>query len=51
MKTNLIKTIFRNYKLQEKDKVIVVRIIDEAMDIPRCEEILDFIIELKIDNS
>lgn len=51
MKTNLIKKIFRNYKLQEKDKVIVVRIIDEAMDIPRCEEILDFIIELKLDKS
>ena len=51
MKTNLIKKIFRNYRLQEKDKVIIVRLVDEAMDIPRCEEILDFIIELKLDKS
>ena len=51
MKTNLIKKIFRNYRLQEKDKVIIVRLVDEAMDIPRCEEILDFIIVLKLDKS
>ena len=51
MKTNLIEKVLKNYKLQEKDKALIERLVDEEMDIPRCEEILDFIIELKLDKS
>lgn len=51
MKTNLIKKVFKNYKLQEKDKALIVRLADNEMDVSRCEEILDFIIELKLDKS
>ena len=51
MKALLIKKIFNNFKLQEKDKTIVIRLVDYDMNIPRCQEIIEFIIDLKLDKS
>lgn len=51
MKVNLIKKIFNNYKLQEKEKLLLVKIVNDELNLERCDEILDFMIKFKLDKS
>lgn len=51
MKTLLIKKIYNNFNLTERDKRKVVMLTDCSMDLARCEGIIDFMIELKLDKS
>lgn len=51
MKSLLIKKIFDNFKLTEHDKKIVETLVDDDIDLPRCDGIIDFMIELKLDKS
>lgn len=51
MRTLLIKKIYENFKLTEKDKKTIVMLTNECMDLARCEGIIDFMIELKLDKG
>ena len=49
MKALLIKKIFRNFTLTEYDKKKIISLTDYDMDLDRCEGIIHFMIELKLD--
>lgn len=51
MKALLIKKIYNNFKLTEHDKKKIVMMTDCDMDLARCEGIIDFLIELKLDKG
>ena len=47
----VMKKITSNYKLQEREKLLLLKLLDDETDLKRIDEILDFIIELKLDKS
>ena len=51
MKALLVKKIFRNFTLTEHDKKKIISLTDYDMDLDRCEGIIDFMIELKLDKG
>ena len=50
-KSKIIEKIQKKFKLLDKDKTLLDRLLDERLDFDRISEILDFIIELKLDKS
>lgn len=50
-KSKIIEKIQKKFKLLDKDKTLLDRLLDERFDFDRISEILDFIIELKLDKS
>lgn len=50
-KTLVFKEILSSYKLQEKDKILILKLLDDKIDFDRIDEILDFMTELKLDKS
>ncbi len=50
-KSKIIEKIQKKYKLLDKDKALLDKLLDERLDFDRISEILDFIIELKLDKS
>ena len=50
-KSKIIEKIQKKFKLFDKDKTLLDRLLDERLDFDRISEILDFIIELKLDKS
>lgn len=51
MKEELIQKIYNNFKLSERDKKNIVLMTDYDIDLLRCGDIIDFMIELKLDKS
>lgn len=47
----VFKEILSSYKLQEKDKILILKLLDDKIDFDRIDEILDFMTELKLDKS
>ena len=50
-KSKIIEKIQKKFKLLDKDKALLDKLLDERLDFDRISEILDFIIELKLDKS
>ena len=50
-KSKIIEKIQKKFKLLDKDKTLLDKLLDERLDFDRISEILDFIIELKLDKS
>ena len=50
-KTLVFKEILSSYKLQEKDKILILKLLNDKIDFDRIDEILDFMTELKLDKS
>lgn len=50
-KSKIIEKIKKKFKLLDKDKALLDKLLDERLDFDRISEILDFIIELKLDKS
>lgn len=50
-KSKIIEKIQKKFKLLDKDKTLLDKLLDEMLDFDRISEILDFIIELKLDKS
>lgn len=50
-KSKIIEKIQKKFKLLDKEKTLLDKLLDERLDFDRISEILDFIIELKLDKS
>lgn len=51
MKEQFLQKVFENFTLTERDKKRVAVIADYDIDLSRCEGIIDFMIELKLDKG
>ncbi len=51
MKDELIQKVIENYALSEKDISLVRSLTDYDMNLPRTSEIMNFILELKLDKA
>lgn len=51
MKSQLIEKVISAYRLTEKDEELVRSLTDYEMNLPRTSEIMDFILELKLDKA
>lgn len=51
MKSKFLDKIFESFKLTEKDKKLVISLTEYDMNEERCDFIIDFLIELKLDKG